>query len=109
MWEYIEKVKTILIIIASGLTIKNQIDSVFIKQQLKEAHQFLIMIAQQSLYNKIGIGLSALLLFFSCIYTLIIFAIALSKGFSVAYSLTVLSLFLIASINLFYQSLKLYK
>ena len=110
MWEYIEKVKTILIIIASGLTIKNQVDSVFIKQQLKEAHQFLMMKWQQPFYNRIGIGLSYLFLIVCFMYAALAFAIKIEEGHdSVTKLLLGIAFFAFASINYFRASINLYK
>ena len=61
------------------------------------------------LYNKIGIGLNALQLLFSGIYAFLGSLSLVLKGHSINYAMIPFILVMVVSINLFYQSVKLYK
>ncbi len=81
----------------------------YIKQTLKEAHNFIVVVANHPFYDKIGIFINALFLLVCCTYATLLFAQKLEEGHSVLVLLVCLIIFLGASINLFYQSVKLYK
>ena len=80
-----------------------------VKNSLNELHNNFLHMVRHPLYNRIGIGINALQLLVSSFYGALIFASLLFKGHSIIYASIPLIILLGVSINLFYQSIKLYK
>ena len=80
-----------------------------IKETSKEAWDFVKTIANHPFYNKLGIGVNALFLLTCSLYGAFLFAVKINEGHSISLLLILLTIFMAASINFFYQSIKLYK
>lgn len=112
MWDFLWKVAIIVGIIAGVITINKAIkvyDFTRIKSLLSILGDNIKRITNHPLYNKIGIGLNALQLLFGSIYALLGSLSLVLKGHSINYAMIPFILMMAVSINLFYQSTKLYQ
>lgn len=78
-------------------------------QTTRQAINFIEVVVNHPFYSKLGITVNALFLLTCGIYGALLFAVKVNEGHSIFLLLICLTIFLAASINFFYQSIKLYK
>jgi len=112
MWDWIKWLPYIAAIITIYKAVKKLIINTDFAKVQKIGDQLYVnlkRLVNHPLYNKIGIGVNALLLLVSFIYAAFGFALLVLKGHSILYASIPLIILASVSINLFYQSIKLYR
>lgn len=84
-------------------------DSSKLKPFLSKCYNKFKAFVNHPLYGKVAISVNALFLLTCCIYACLLFDSLNNKGINPILSLALLSVFLIASINFFYQNIKLHQ
>jgi len=112
MWDYVKwllVIVAIIILFEKIKTVIRKFDSSNLRFSLSILWYYFKRMVNHPLYNKIGIGLNALQLLFGSIYALLGSLSLVLKGHSINYAMIPFILMMAVSINLFYQSTKLYQ
>lgn len=80
-----------------------------VKSFFTDAKSFIIIMAKHPFYNRVGITLNYLFLTLCCLYTTLLVTLKVLEGHSILKLLICSSIFILASINFFQKSNKLYQ